>query len=102
MKVLTATRLLNNWLALLLLTPFGLFAQNGIIKGKISDKISNEAIPFANVLVIGTDFGTTTDENGNSASAHTKLFIWKQSDGLCLSSATLLAQIQKILKTIDH
>ena len=64
MKVLPATRLFNNWLVLLLLTPFGLFAQNGIIKGKISDKISNEAIPFANVLVIGTDFGTTTDENG--------------------------------------
>jgi hypothetical protein len=64
MKMLPATRLVNQWLVLLLLTPCGLFAQNGIIKGKISDKISNEAIPFANVLVLGTDFGATTDANG--------------------------------------
>ncbi|MFN7116261.1 MAG: TonB-dependent receptor [Saprospiraceae bacterium] len=40
------------------------FAQNGVIKGRVTNKINNEAILFANVLVEGTDKGTTTDENG--------------------------------------
>jgi hypothetical protein len=40
-------------------------AQNGIIKGKITDAISNEPVMFANVLVMGTSFGTNTDESGN-------------------------------------
>ena len=64
MKLLHLTQLCKNWLLLILLIPGGLFAQNGIIKGKITDKASNEPIPFANVLLIGTDNGTTTDENG--------------------------------------
>jgi len=59
-------------------------------------------IPIEAPYKLSTAATTTTDENGNSASVHNKLFIWKQSDALCLSSATLLAQIQKILKTIDH
>lgn len=42
----------------------GLYAQNGIIKGKITDAISNEPVMFANVLVMGTNFGTNTDEEG--------------------------------------
>ncbi|MEZ4981763.1 MAG: TonB-dependent receptor [Saprospiraceae bacterium] len=40
-------------------------AQNGIIKGKITDALSNEPVMFANVLVMGTSFGTNTDESGN-------------------------------------
>lgn len=40
------------------------FAQNGMIKGRVTNKINNEAILFANILVEGTDRGTTTDENG--------------------------------------
>ncbi|MCB0664074.1 MAG: carboxypeptidase-like regulatory domain-containing protein, partial [Saprospiraceae bacterium] len=54
-----------------LITAFFLFcvlqlaAQNGIIKGKITDVISNEPVMFANVLVMGTNYGTTSDEEGN-------------------------------------
>jgi hypothetical protein len=40
------------------------FAQSGIIKGQVTDALSNEPIPFANVLVLGTDKGTTTDIDG--------------------------------------
>ncbi|MEN0006551.1 MAG: TonB-dependent receptor [Bacteroidota bacterium] len=43
----------------------GLSAQNGIIKGQVTDKLSNEPVMFANVLVLGTDAGTTTDIDGN-------------------------------------
>lgn len=40
------------------------FAQSGIIKGRVTNKINNEPIPFANILVAGTSKGTTSDENG--------------------------------------
>lgn len=42
-----------------------LFAQSGILKGKVTDRINNEPIGFANILVLGTDKGTTTDIDGN-------------------------------------
>ncbi|GAB5552349.1 MAG: TonB-dependent receptor [Saprospiraceae bacterium] len=41
-----------------------LSAQNGIIKGVVSDAINNEPIAFANVLIVGTGQGTVTDEEG--------------------------------------
>jgi hypothetical protein len=39
------------------------FSQ-GIIKGKISNPVNNEPVPFANVLILNTDFGGVSDENG--------------------------------------
>jgi hypothetical protein len=39
-------------------------AQSGIIKGQITDALSNEPIPFANVLLLDSDKGTTTDIDG--------------------------------------
>lgn len=45
---------------------FGLLhAQNGIIRGSVVDARNNNPIPLANLLVVGTDFGTTTDLDGN-------------------------------------
>lgn len=52
---------------------FGLFiilhctmsAQNGIIRGKVKDVISNESIPLATVQLQGTDKATRTDTSGN-------------------------------------
>ncbi|MCB9275586.1 MAG: TonB-dependent receptor [Lewinellaceae bacterium] len=41
-----------------------LFSQTGIVKGKITDALTNEPIPFANVLLLGTDKGATTDIDG--------------------------------------
>ncbi len=52
-------------LLFLLSTATQLFAQNGIIKGRVFDPINNEGIPFANVVIQGTTNGTTTDESGN-------------------------------------
>lgn len=40
-------------------------AQNGQLKGQISDATNNEPLPFANILVVGTDIGSTSDLDGN-------------------------------------
>ena len=42
-----------------------LFAQGGQVQGRVFNPVNHEGIPFANVVVLGTDFGTVTDENGN-------------------------------------
>ena len=41
------------FLVFFLLAGSNLFAQGGIIKGKVTDAINNEPIPFANILVLG-------------------------------------------------
>lgn len=41
------------------------FSQNGGIKGRISDGINNEALPFVNIIIQGTTTGTTSDIDGN-------------------------------------
>ncbi len=51
-------------ITLLLLCTVGVAAQSGVIKGRITNKINNEPIAFANVLAEGTDKGTVTDDNG--------------------------------------
>ncbi|HHB79583.1 MAG TPA: TonB-dependent receptor [Saprospiraceae bacterium] len=50
----------------LLLNTFVLFsfAQSGSINGIITDKLTNEPIPFANITVDGTNIGTTSDLDG--------------------------------------
>lgn len=53
-------------LALITVTTLHLAAQNRcIIKGRIFDVNTNEAIPFANVLIFGTTTGVAADEQGN-------------------------------------
>ncbi len=41
------------------------YSQTGIIKGTVKDKLTNSAIIGANVLIVGTDIGTSTDLDGN-------------------------------------
>ncbi len=41
------------------------FAQETIIKGKVTDANSGDPIPFVNILFKGTSIGTTTDFDGN-------------------------------------
>ncbi len=42
-----------------------LFAQNGVIKGRVYNSINNEPIPFANVVIEGTKMGASSDTEGN-------------------------------------
>ena len=39
-------------------------AQSGVISGKVTNARTNEPVPFANVLVQGTDFAAATDFDG--------------------------------------
>jgi hypothetical protein len=42
-----------------------LFSQTGIIKGRVSNKLNNEAISFAIIQIIDTEKGAETDDNGD-------------------------------------
>ncbi|MDX8337845.1 TonB-dependent receptor [Draconibacterium sp. IB214405] len=52
-------------LLLLFGLPFWMLAQNAAVSGKVVDAVSNEPLPFVNVLVSGTSNGTVTDETGH-------------------------------------
>lgn len=51
-------------LLLFLLIQFSISAQNGILRGKVVDLSSNEAIPFASVNIQNTTTGAVTDFDG--------------------------------------
>ena len=49
----------------ILIIPFSIFAQKASLKGRVVDALSNEPLPFVNVVVSGTTVGTITDLDGN-------------------------------------
>lgn len=42
-----------------------LFSQTGIIKGRVSNTINNENLPFASIHILETELGANSDDNGN-------------------------------------
>lgn len=54
----------NKLLLLVLLFPFSILAQS-TLSGTVLDKVSNQPIPGVNVVVEGTQNGTSTDFDGN-------------------------------------
>lgn len=52
---------------LLFIIPFSLFAQKGSLTGKVVDAVSNEPLPFVNIIVSGSLLGTSTDIDGHFA-----------------------------------
>lgn len=49
----------------LFLSSIHLFSQDGIVRGRITNLISNEPLPFVTVLISGTTTGTQSDIDGN-------------------------------------
>ncbi len=43
----------------------GLRAQQAVLKGRVIEAVSNDPMPFVNVIVSGTSIGAVTDDNGN-------------------------------------
>lgn len=41
-----------------------IFAQSGIMRGKVVNSSDKQALPGVNIIVMGTDFGAASDENG--------------------------------------
>jgi hypothetical protein len=58
---------MNRFIVLLLSLLFGLatMAQNASLKGRVFNPINNEPVPFANVVIYGTNTGSVTDLDGN-------------------------------------
>lgn len=50
---------------IILSTFASVIAQQGEVRGRVFNKVNNEGIPFANVILLGTDYGTVTDIDGN-------------------------------------
>ncbi len=52
---------------LFLLLGFGLIsiAQNGKIQGRVYDAKNNESLPFTNIIIWGTNIGSSSDLDGN-------------------------------------
>lgn len=53
------------WTLLLTAIAATTLAQTGVIQGRISDAKNNEPIPFANVVIVGTTTGASSDLDGN-------------------------------------
>ena len=51
-------------ICLLFLIPTFIFAQNGIVKGRVFNAINNQSIPFAKIKVIGIPKGAIADVDG--------------------------------------
>lgn len=49
---------------LFILIAFSTMAQKGRVEGKVIDKSNKEAVPFANVQIVGTTIGAVTDLDG--------------------------------------
>ena len=56
---------MKNYIFLVFWIPILSFGQEVSLKGRVFDETSNEPLPFVNILVFGTNKGTTTDYEGN-------------------------------------
>lgn len=50
---------------IVIITVVSAASQTGVIKGKVTDKLTNESVIGANIILTGTDMGTVTDLDGN-------------------------------------
>ena len=61
--------MLRKWgmlVVMLLVAPAMAFAQNtGKLAGRVTDRATGESIPGANIIVLGTNYGSITDADGN-------------------------------------
>jgi len=48
-----------------ILFALSVFAQKGTVKGRVFNALNNEPVPFANIIVFGTNIGSTSDFDGN-------------------------------------
>ncbi|MFQ3676145.1 MAG: TonB-dependent receptor, partial [Endomicrobiia bacterium] len=54
-----------------------LLSQNGEIRGRVYNELNNEPLPFSNIYIEGTDYGASSDFNGNFIIAGLKPGIYR-------------------------
>ncbi len=54
-----------------------LISQNGEIRGRVYNELNNEPLPFSNIYIEGTDYGASSDFNGNFIIAGLKPGIYR-------------------------
>lgn len=62
---------------LIFLTVQWISAQTGSVKGRIFNEKNNDPVPFANVVIVGTNIGSTTDFDGNFIITGVNPGFWK-------------------------
>lgn len=65
-----ATRMKEIFTGILISISASLAAQTGMIEGRVFNKINNEPVPFANILVQGTALGAVADADGRYSIAN--------------------------------
>jgi hypothetical protein len=58
-------KILQMIFTIILLSQSVIFAGGGEITGRVTDKATDEPLPFANIIILGINYGAATDENGN-------------------------------------
>ena len=56
---------LTIFIILFIFWPFLIYSQVGQIKGRVFNEVNNEALPFSNIFIEGTDYGASSDFDGN-------------------------------------
>lgn len=59
---------MRTWILLgviFILNHTALLAQQAVLKGRVIDEVSNELLPFVNIVISGTSVGTISDVEGN-------------------------------------
>lgn len=52
-------------IVIFMVTSIGLMAQQGSIRGRVFNELTNEPLPFTNIIIYGTTTGSTSDLDGN-------------------------------------
>ena len=60
----SGARLAGLLVVLMLAAGIALAGNTGTIRGRVTDKANGEGLPYANIIVEGTDFGAATDLDG--------------------------------------
>ncbi len=63
--IIKITNVKINLLFILLIFTFKLFAQNSSLKGTVLDAVTNDPLPGANIVLVGTSIGAASDAEGN-------------------------------------
>ncbi|MDD2387402.1 MAG: TonB-dependent receptor [Bacteroidales bacterium] len=75
------------------ITP-SIFAQVGQIQGRVYNEVNNEALPFSNIFIEGTDYGASSDFDGNYLISGLKPGIYRLTTSSLGFNTKLTSEVQ--------